>query len=175
MSSSRVFVGSMISGNLAGLLSALAAVACARIEQREPASPIRAISHMLWGGHPARRAKERGLNTLVGFAIHQLSSVFWALFYETLFGRKTDPGDAFASGAAIASAAYLTDYHVVSKRLQPGFDACLSNRSLFCIYAALAAGFGLTGWLRGRAGNPRSQHRPNTQRKSMGEPRLGGV
>lgn len=45
--------------------------------------------------------------------------------------------------------AYITDYHIVSDRFKPGFEAHLSNRSLFMIYTALAIGLAAGARLRG--------------------------
>jgi len=55
-----------------------------------------------------------------------------------------------AAGAAkTAAIAYFTDYYVVSKRFQPGFEAYLSPASMFAVYAALAAGIALGAVLTG--------------------------
>jgi hypothetical protein len=139
----RLVQNALVSGNLAGLLSIVVAAVCGKIEHGRAAPPVNAISHILWGGHPARHAQQTPKNTAIGFVIHQLASVFWALFFEQLFGRQAlrDAKMAWLGGAAIASAAYFTDYHIVPQRVRPGFEECLSGRSLFCIYAALAAGF----------------------------------
>ena len=46
-----------------------------------------------------------------------------------------------ASG--ISAAAYITDYHLVSKRLTPGFELRLPAITLVPIYAALAVGLSI--------------------------------
>jgi hypothetical protein len=43
-----------------------------------------------------------------------------------------------AAAGATATLAYAVDYHVVPKRLTPGFEAHLSGRSMFYVYAAFA-------------------------------------
>jgi hypothetical protein len=79
--------------------------------------------------------------------------VFWATFYERYFGRAADRGDvgtALLGGGIVAAAAYVTDYHLVPKRLSPGWDHRLSGRSLGATYAVLALGLSLRGLLRKR-------------------------
>jgi hypothetical protein len=78
----------------------------------------------------------------LGTAIHTGAGVFWASVYEKLFGRHAERGDvatAFAGGAIVAALAYVTDYHVVPKRLTPGWEHRISGRSLALTYGVLAA------------------------------------
>ena len=79
--------------------------------------------------------------------------VFWATFYERYFGRAADRGDvstALAGGGIVAAAAYVTDYHLVPKRLSPGWEHRLSGRSLVATYAVLALSLRLRGLLAKR-------------------------
>ena len=46
--------------------------------------------------------------------------------------------------ATVAAIAYVVDYYVVHRRFRPGFEAYLSPRAMFAVYAALAAGFALS-------------------------------
>jgi hypothetical protein len=61
-------------------------------------------------------------------------------------------------GAGVSALAYVTDYHVVPKRLTPGWEERVSNRSLALIYAVLALSFPVRGllrhWSRKEAGEP---------------------
>lgn len=135
----------LLSGSLASIASALAGVVCSRIENRHAARPINAVAHIYDGGTPP--ARERGgRNTVLGFAIHTAASVWWALFFE----RLGDKHRRALGPAAIAGLAYVVDYHVVHRRLRPGFEAHLSPQSMFAVYAALAAGFALAARLEGR-------------------------
>jgi hypothetical protein len=119
-------------GTLASVASALAAAACSRVENRHAARPINAVAHIYDGGRPPRGEGPGGRNIALGFGIHTLASVWWALFYDKL--RRP---------AAVAALAYVVDYHVVHRRFRPGFEAHLSAASLFAVYAALAGGFAL--------------------------------
>jgi hypothetical protein len=52
-----------------------------------------------------------------------------------------------ARNATIVTAlAYVTDYVVVPKRLNPGFEQRLSSKSLFGAYAVLAASLALSAF-----------------------------
>lgn len=126
-------------------LSALAAAACSRLERGRATPALNAISHIAWGGAPPRNPGPKARNLVTGIALHTGASVFWASVFEPLLGRaaRTRPTAAWAGAAATAALAYVTDYYVVTKRFRPGFEAFLSGRSLFAIYAGLAAGFAL--------------------------------
>jgi hypothetical protein len=105
-----------------------------------PASGTNAASQWVWG----RKAKEqRGVSaryTLLGFAIHHASSIFWATGYE-LWKRDSDPPERhLAKAASISALAYLVDYHVVPSRLSPGFDRRISALGMVATYSAFAAG-----------------------------------
>ena len=138
----------LVSGSAAGSAAAVAAAARAPVEGSTPYAPINAVTHSLW---PRRAFSETGPSarfTLTGLAIHQAAAVFWGLLFEALLARRRNANGARPGAAAIAAAAgttaavaYVVDYHAVPKRLTPGFEAHLSGRSMFLIYAALAAGF----------------------------------
>jgi hypothetical protein len=152
MQSNRHLVNAVITGNVGGLAALGVALARARREPLRPAAPLNAVSH-IWSGRsplwhalfPTRR------NALIGFALHQGAAIFWAGFFEPLFGRGAERSTALAvaGGAATAAAAYVTDYHVVSKRFRPGFEVSLSGRSLFLVYATLGLAFALSARSRG--------------------------
>jgi hypothetical protein len=96
------------------------------------------------------------------------SAIFWAWFYEKLFGARVAGAAAssYANGrangangrrtkgrtatpslaqpilgaAAVAASAYVIDYHLIPKRFTPGFEKRVSGKSLAAIFAALAIG-----------------------------------
>jgi hypothetical protein len=132
--------------------SAATALVCSRLENGHAARPMNAVTHILDGGAPCAHDGRNGRNTLLGFAIHTAASIWWAAFYESLLGRQArrDGARAMAAGAGIAAAAYVVDYIVVSRRFRPGFEAYLSGRSLFALYAALAGGFAASSVMQAR-------------------------
>jgi hypothetical protein len=102
-----------------------AAAMCGALELGWPAGPINAVSHILWGADAIRHDEMSGKSVLHHFVFRP---------------DRRPPGmaPALARGAATAALAYVVDYHVVPKRLTPGFEERLSGRSLFAIYGALA-------------------------------------
>lgn len=139
---------SVISGSIAGLgVMATAATAGMR-ETGSWAAPFNGTSHILWGdqqaaavGHPTAR------HTLTGVVLTHASAVFWAVLYEQFFGSKRSNGThdiplwkPLLGGAAIASLAYVTDYHLMPKRLTPGYELHVSGKSLAAIFGVLALG-----------------------------------
>jgi hypothetical protein len=133
----------LASGVAASAASAAVALACSHRENGHAARPMNAVTHIVDGGPPPGHDGENGRNTALGLTIHTGASIFWAVFFETLLGRpaRKGVGNAVAASAAIAATAYVVDYYVVGQRFRPGFERYLSGRSLFAVYAALAAGY----------------------------------
>lgn len=132
-----------MSGVAASAASAAAAFACSQRENGHGARPINAITHIYDGGTPSPHDGPNGRNTMLGMAIHTGACIFWAAFFEILFGRKARQSgrNAVNASAGIAATAYIVDYHMVHRRFRPGIEAHLSKRSLVAVYGALAAGF----------------------------------
>ena len=147
----RFVLNVLISGLAGGLASHVAAAACSRVERGRSDLAMHSVSHIAWGDAPEDHQGAKPHNWAIGSALHHGACVFWATFYEGIFGKAAERSTsaALAGGAAIATAAYVTDYHVVSDRFKPGFEAHLSNRSLFLVYAALAVGLAAGARLRG--------------------------
>jgi hypothetical protein len=134
----------------AGTTSACVALAGAR-DSGSAVAPLNATSHIAWGESAGKVEKIDARHTLLGMALNFGACVFWATFYERYFGRaaeRTAIGTALLGGGAVAAAAYVTDYHVVPKRLTPGWEYRVSNRSLAVIYTVLALSLPLRGLLR---------------------------
>lgn len=147
----RFLLNCLISGTAGGLVSHVAAAAASRVENRNADLAMHAVSHIAWGDDPKSHTGKHTHNAVIGAALHHGACLFWATFYEAFFGRQAERSTAAAlvGGATIATAAYVTDYHVVPERFKPGFEAHLSDRSLFLVYAALAAGLAAGARLRG--------------------------
>lgn len=143
----------MISGSIAGAVSGIVISLCGKAEGDDPVAPVNAVSHWVWGDRAARHGRPTWRHTALGYLIHHLATVFWAMFYEKWFGgraEKQGPAAALAGGAAVATLAYIGDYWVAPKRLTPGFEMRLSSRARFVVYASLAASFGLRALLAAR-------------------------
>jgi hypothetical protein len=139
---------SAYTGTFASVATTAAAAAFGKAELGRAVAPLNAVSHVLWGDQAARRNALSGKYTATGAAINHAGSMFWALVYEKLFGHaRTVPGVLLGS-AAVAALAYVTDYHLVPKRLTPGYELRLPKRSLTGVYGALALGLSVGALLR---------------------------
>lgn len=154
MSAREIFSRALVSGSVAALTSAAVASWCGRKDAGHAAGPLNAVSHIAWGGSARSHARDDGVNTVVGFALHHGASIFWALGFEAVFGRRAERSvpDALIGGAATAATAYVVDYHLVPERFVPGFEARLKGGALFYVYAALALGLAATAQARAQKG-----------------------
>ncbi|MBC8642254.1 CoA transferase [Caballeronia sp. EK] len=79
--------------------------------------------------------------TGTGALIHWGASIFWGTLFETLLRkRRSPPARIIRIAAVTAATAYVVDYHVVPKRITPGFEAHMPRRSFLPVYLALGAG-----------------------------------
>jgi hypothetical protein len=136
----------LISGSVAAAAVTLAVGVAGRRIAGSSAAPLNATSHFLWGKAAGRQDGYSVKYTATGFAANYGASVFWALFYEALAGRLPP----LARGAAVSALAYVTDYHVVPKRLTPGFELRLPKGALAAAYVALALGLSAGDLVAGR-------------------------
>lgn len=163
----------LISGVAAAVASALTAAACSRLGRRGPSAPLNAVSHIAWGGDPPSDPGPGGVNLATGFALHTGAAVFWAAPFELVFGRmaRNNRLSALVGGATISIVAFITDYYIVGPRFRPGYEAYLSRRGLFGVYAALAAGLAI-GTRLGRFGDhpPEDHHERAKGRNAQSGP-----
>lgn len=131
----------LVSGALAAAAVTLVTSLATRRATGSSAAALNATSHFLWGERAARRDDYSAKYTATGFVMNFAASVFWALFYEALGQRRRrGPGRALRDAALVSMLAYVVDYHVVPKRLTPGFELRLPRAALSAVYAALALG-----------------------------------
>jgi hypothetical protein len=126
----------LLSGTVAAAAVTLAASLAGRRETGSYPAALNATSHFLWGERAGRKSDYSLKYTGTGFVANYGASVFWALLYEALAGRMPP----LARGAAVSALAYVIDYHVVPRRLTPGFEMRLPRAALAAAYAALAVG-----------------------------------
>lgn len=107
-----------------------------------PWAPINAVSHIVWGDEAGNHVAPSLKYTATGAVLNAAAVTAWALPFAWL--RKALPVNPVASaavaGIATAALAYVVDYHVVPRRLTPGFELRLPKRSFLPIYASLAVG-----------------------------------
>jgi len=132
-----------IEGNLAGLMSAGVLLWRGRRDAHAAAGAINAPSHWVWGRKALRRNSVDLRHTLLGLAIHQASSLFWAGAYRWLLGARPAPARVVGGALAVSALAAVVDLKVVPERLTPGFERRLSGPSLSLVYLGFAAGLAL--------------------------------
>jgi len=141
----------LTSGSIAAVLTALTAAVAGRREAASYAAPLNATSHILWGEQATWRNQPTLKYTGVGVLLTYGAAVFWAALYEKLFGRARRSARsqhpvaegalrAIGGAAAVSAGAYVTDYHLMPRRLTPGYERRVSGKSLATIFAALALG-----------------------------------
>ena len=133
----------LIAGATASVVSTLALALAGRRETGSAAAPTNAISHWLWRGEAFAVDRPTLRHTAVGYAIHHLSSTFWAVLYAWLHGnrREAQTVPKAVAGATVAAAlACLVDYKATPKRLTPGFEHRLSTGAMALVYGAFAVG-----------------------------------
>lgn len=148
----RTLPRACISGTVAGLCAAAAAAYGARRDGGTACAPINAVTHCLWPEKAMREQRFSARYTLLGLGIHQAAAVFWALVFERLVPRvpRKHPATVVAAAAGTAATAYYVDYHVVPKRLTPGFEAHLGSKSMARVYVGIAVGLAAVALLRRR-------------------------
>jgi hypothetical protein len=140
------------SGSIAGLVTT-AAVALAGVRHAGSAvAPINATSHVLYGDDAGTADTVDLKHTLPGLLINTGAGVFWALVHELLLARlpRRDRTAAAASGAAVAGLAYAVDYHLIPRRLSPGWELKLPRGSVAIGFVALGLSLSVAALLRAR-------------------------
>lgn len=151
----NVLSRALVSGLGAGTLSMWTLVRRGRREGYPPATTLNAPSHWLYGDRALAQTEPSWRYTGSGALIHEASAVMWALLFERLVSRQSRAprlATIAASAAVVTGVAAVVDLKLVPERLTPGFEHHLSGRSLVLVYASVAAGMALSGWLmRARA------------------------
>lgn len=145
-----IFRGALVSGSAASILSSLVLAWRGQREARDAAGPFNGPSQWIWGKFAPHARGFSAKHTLVGYAIHHLASIFWALAYEWARPPRGAPVTTVTAAAATAATACFVDYKLTPKRLEPGFEKRISRRSMAMVYAAFAAGLVLAA-LAGRS------------------------
>ena len=143
----------LFSGSGASICSALALSICSRIDEGSFAGGLNGPSQWLWGEAEAYTRKASVKHTAVGYGIHHLTSVFWAILYERTFGEGGEyktPLRRCAEAALSTTGAYVVDYYLTPPRLRPGFKKHVRTPSMFVIYGAFALGLAAASIVRDR-------------------------
>lgn len=117
-----------------------AATLLSKLQTRRSAAALNATSHIVWGKRAFRVDTPDVQHTLVGALLNAGAMAAWSAVYELLPEPRSAAG-RLLKAAGVTAASYVTDYHVVPKRLTPGFEERLSPVALAAVYVALGAGF----------------------------------
>lgn len=149
----QVMTKGLVSGSLGSIASTAALALRARQESGSPYAGVNATSHWFWGDEAFRRNAPSLKYTLVGYAIHHASSLFWGALFEQVAGKVLDrksPATTALASAGAAAVACFVDYKLTPKRLQPGFEERVSRKSLALVYAAFGLGLAAGAYVNHR-------------------------
>jgi hypothetical protein len=130
-------------GGLASVASATVLALRTKQESGSVFAGANAVSHWLWGDRAFHRDAPSLKYTLVGYAIHHGSALFWGTLFEQAAGAvlaRKSARSTLAVSAAAAALACFVDYQMTPKRLRPGFEQRASRGSLALVYAAFGLG-----------------------------------
>jgi hypothetical protein len=139
----QAFRDGLVSGTLASIASTIALAVLGKEELDKAAAPLNGPSQWIWGRQAPYQNRFSFHYTVVGYAIHHGASIFWAILHEKLRQDLPAPPNRAAAAVpaiAITAAAYAVDFHVIPKRLTPGFEHRLSRHSLLAVYGTFAIG-----------------------------------
>lgn len=154
-SSIQAIRNGLVSGSVASVASTISLSILGKMELDKLAAPVNGPSQWFWGRRAPFEDSFSLRHTIVGFGIHHATSIFWAIWYEKLRQSLPPAQNApavLAPAVATAAAAYFVDFHVVPKRLTPGFENRLSKRSLLVVYGTFALGLASIALLEGNRG-----------------------
>ena len=141
----QAFREGLVSGSLAALLSA-AYLAWAGHRRGQPAAPVNAISHWLFGDRSLRQDASSLKYTLTGYVTHHLAAIFWGVLHAKAWGARApakEPIPALAGAVTAATVACIVDYQLTPKRLTPGFEHRLGRPEMANVYAFFALGLAI--------------------------------
>ncbi|MBJ6977864.1 MULTISPECIES: hypothetical protein [unclassified Luteimonas] len=146
----------LASGSLASLLSTVAVSVFSRRRSGHAAAGTNAASQWFW--YPrARHVDEPSLRyTVAGYGVHHASSLLWGGVYESLQPRRAGPRGRALRAAAVALGAYVVDYHVVSRRLSPGFEHRIGPAGMLAAYGMFGLGLFIAGSVGAHSGSRRA-------------------
>ena len=133
----------IFSGTVASVITAAGLAALSKAEGRHPLAPINATSHWLFGDKNIKLDGFHPQQTLIGFATHHASAIFWALVYEYGTPRWVPKGYREATAAPTAIFAALLDYGLLPPRISPGWELAISKKSVGAGFVLLGAGLAI--------------------------------
>ncbi len=140
-------IGSVLTtAGIATAVTSAAVTLASQLQTGHPAAGLNATSHIVWGDRAAKRNDFDWAHTALGAALNASAMVAWATVQHSAFPRVKSVLGACAVGATVSALAYATDFHVVPKRLTPGFEKRFSQPVLLTVYGVLACALAFAAW-----------------------------
>jgi len=132
----------LVNTAVTSLATSAALALLSKRELKRPAAAINAVSHIVWGDKAFKKNEADWQHTLLGAALNSSAMMSWSVVGE-LLPRPRGFWGAARNGVLVSALAYVTDFYLVPKRLTPGFERRLSQRSLLGTYAVLASAYAI--------------------------------
>lgn len=138
----RIGLSALVTGTAASVVSTAALLLLAQREGKSTFQPTNATSHWLHGDRAAAHRESDAAHTLIGYATHHASALFWAVPFEVWLVVRPPRTVAglLREACGISAIAAVIDYGATPKRLTPGWELVLSKRSIAVTYGAMALG-----------------------------------
>lgn len=134
-------------GNVASVTSMAALMWAAKREGRSIWQPANATSHWLHGDRAGAIRRADGKHTLLGLSTHHASAMFWGIPFGAWLASHPRRRAVSLFGDALVAAGFAAafDYLLIPKRLRPGWELVVSNRSVALGFGAMAVGLAIGG------------------------------
>jgi hypothetical protein len=138
----QIGLSALVTGTAASVVSTAALALLAQREGKSAFQPTNATSHWLHGDHAASHREPDVSHTLIGYATHHASALFWAVPFAAWLAARPPRTVAGLMGDACAMSAIAAaiDYCATPKRLTPGWELVLSKHLMVATYGAMALG-----------------------------------
>src|SRR3954453_16100083 len=120
----RIGLSTLVTGTAASVVSTAALALLARGEGKSAFQPTNATSHWLHGARAALHREPDAAHTLVGYATHHASALFWAVPFEAWVAARP-PRTALKllrDACAMSGITAVIDGAATPKRLTPGWE-----------------------------------------------------
>lgn len=142
----RYLLDGAIAGSCASVLSAVALAIGGRRDVDCAVGPLNAVSHWWWDREALYRRRVDMRHTVLGYLTHHGASLFWGTLLAVFLNRRPQrqrASEIAAASAATSAIACFVDFRLTPRRLTPGYEHRLSNKSIAATYMVFAVGLAL--------------------------------
>jgi len=142
----------LIAGVITMIAITFAITGFAYLEKKPALWPLGSIAHIVYGTRALEEKYPKPSFLLVGFMLNFAAMISWAGVAESFyFWLKIQPSNVLMTlviSVLTVILAFVTDFHIVPKRLTPGFENVLNPTSLRLVFVVFAVALFLAGLLR---------------------------